>query len=64
MKHRPEPPPKVGTSGVRAHLGLQIPPMCAVRVGANALTWREGQWTLFNGALVEMLGLKHEKMAL
>lgn len=39
----------VGTSGVRAHLGLQIPLMCAVRVGANALTWREGQWTLFNG---------------
>jgi len=52
----------VGTSGVRAHLGLQIPLMCAVRVGANALTWREGQWTLFNGVLAEMMGFEHEKM--
>ncbi|CAK9107302.1 unnamed protein product [Durusdinium trenchii] len=39
----------VGTSGVRAHLGLQIPPCCAVRVGPNALKWREGHWTVFNG---------------
>lgn len=39
----------VGTSGIRAHLGLQIPLNCAVRVGCNALTWREGEWTIFNG---------------
>ena len=39
----------LGTSGVRAHLGLQIPTACAIRVGANALKWRQGQWTIFNG---------------
>ena len=35
----------VGTSGVRTHLGLQVPDRCALR----AMQWREGQWTIFNG---------------
>ena len=47
---------QVGTSGIRAHLGLQIPLNCAVRVGCNALTWREGEWTIFNGDLAMFRG--------
>ena len=49
---------EVGTSGIRAHLGLQIPLNCAVRVGCNALTWREGEWTIFNGHSAHSVGKK------
>lgn len=38
-----------GTSCIRAHLGLNIPEGCALRVGPYAQVWKEGTWTVFNG---------------
>ena len=33
---------------LRAHLGLRVPERCGLSVGEEVLSWREGEWLVFD----------------